>query len=103
MTPQNRLITVNENFTKEEVISSLKENRIEKLLITNSKFELKGMITFKDLQKSTNFPNASKDSKGRLIVGGAIGTNKESISRAESLIDQGVDVIVIDTAHADLL
>ncbi len=68
MTPQNRLITVNENFTKEEVISSLKENRIEKLLITNSKFELKGMITFKDLQKSTNFPNASKDSKGRLIV-----------------------------------
>tara|TARA_Y100001970_G_scaffold282561_1_gene395639 strand:+ start:709 stop:2205 length:1497 start_codon:yes stop_codon:yes gene_type:complete len=99
MTPQNKLITVNENFTKEEVISSLKENRIEKLLITNSKFELKGMITFKDLQKSTNFPNASKDSKGRLIVGGAIGTNKESISRAESLIDQGVDVIVIDTAH----
>ena len=99
MTPQNRLITVNENFTKEEVISSLKENRIEKLLITNSESELKGMITFKDLQKSTNFPNASKDSKGRLIVGGAIGTNKESISRAESLIDQGVDVIVIDTAH----
>ncbi len=99
MTPKNKLVTVNENFTKEEVISSLKKNRIEKLLIINSRFELKGMITFKDLQKSTNFPNASKDLKGRLIVGGAIGTNKESIHRAEALIDQGVDVLVIDTAH----
>ena len=99
MTVKNKLITVGENYTKTEVISALKENRIEKLLITNSKFELKGMITFKDIQKSTNFPNASKDSKGRLIVGGAIGTNKESLERAEELILQGVDVIVIDTAH----
>ena len=99
MTVKDKLVTVGENYTKTEVISALKENRIEKLLITNSKFELKGMITFKDIQKSTNFPNASKDSKGRLIVGGAIGTNKESLERAEELILQGVDVIVIDTAH----
>ena len=99
MTVKEKLITVSEDYTKSEVISALKENRIEKLLITNSKFELKGMITFKDIQKSTTFPNASKDSKGRLIVGGAIGTNKESLDRAEELILQGVDVIVIDTAH----
>ena len=99
MTVKNKLVTVGENYTKTEVISALKENRIEKLLITNSKFELKGMITFKDIQKSTTFPNASKDSKGRLIVGGAIGTNNESLERAEELILQGADVIVIDTAH----
>ena len=99
MTVKNKLVTVGENYTKTEVISALKENRIEKLLIRNSKFELKGMITFKDIQKSTTFPNASKDSKGRLIVGGAIGTNKESLERAEELILQGADVIVIDTAH----
>ena len=99
MTPKNKLITVSENYTKDEVISALKENRIEKLLIVNKKFELKGMITFKDIQKATTFPNASKDSRGRLIVGGAIGTNEESVKRAEALIAQGVDVLVIDTAH----
>ena len=99
MTPKNKLITVPENYTKDEVISALKENRIEKLLIVNKKFELKGMITFKDIQKATTFPNASKDSRGRLIVGGAIGTNEESVKRAEALIAQGVDVLVIDTAH----
>tara|TARA_Y100001970_G_scaffold31118_1_gene38619 strand:- start:1560 stop:3056 length:1497 start_codon:yes stop_codon:yes gene_type:complete len=99
MTPKNKLITVAENYTKDEVISALKENRIEKLLIVNKKFELKGMITFKDIQKATTFPNASKDSRGRLIVGGAIGTNEESVKRAEALIAQGVDVLVIDTAH----
>ena len=99
MTPKNKLITVAENYTKDEVISALKENRIEKLLIVNKKFELKGMITFKDIQKATTFPNASKDSRGRLIVGGAIGTNAESVKRAEALIAQGVDVLVIDTAH----
>ena len=99
MTPKNKLITVPENYTKDQVISALKENRIEKLLIVNKKFELKGMITFKDIQKATTFPNASKDSRGRLIVGGAIGTNEESVKRAEALIAQGVDVLVIDTAH----
>ena len=65
MTPKKRLITVNENFTKDEVISALRKNRIEKILITNKKNELKGMITFKDIQKSTTFPNASKDKYGR--------------------------------------
>ena len=99
MTPQKRLITVKENYTKDEVISALRENRIEKILITNKKNELKGMITFKDIQKSTTFPNASKDKFGSLLVGAAISTGTDSIERAEALIEQKSDVIVIDTAH----
>jgi IMP dehydrogenase len=99
MTPQDRLITVKENFTKEEVISALRKNRIEKILITNKKHELKGMVTFKDIQKSTTYPNASKDDSGSLRVGAAIGTGSDSIERAEALIEQKIDVIVIDTAH----
>ena len=77
----------------------MRENRIEKILITNKKFELKGMITFKDIQKTSTYPDASKDTNGSLIVGGAIGTTDESIERAEALVSQGVDVLVIDTAH----
>ena len=99
MTPEDRLITVKENFTKEEVISALRKNRIEKILITNKKYELKGMVTFKDIQKSTTYPNASKDDSGSLRVGAAIGTGNDSIERAEALIEQKTDVIVIDTAH----
>jgi IMP dehydrogenase len=99
MTPQDRLITVKENFTKEELISALRKNRIEKILITNKKHELKGMVTFKDIQKSTTYPNASKDDSGSLRVGAAIGTGSDSIERAEALIEQKTDVIVIDTAH----
>ena len=99
MTPEDRLITVKENFTKEEVISALRKNRIEKILITNKKHELKGMVTFKDIQKSTTYPNASKDDSGSLRVGAAIGTGNDSIERAEALIEQKTDVIVIDTAH----
>jgi IMP dehydrogenase len=99
MTPQDRLITVKENFTKEEVISALRKNRIEKILITNKKHELKGMVTFKDIQKSTTYPNASKDDSGSLRVGAALGTGSDSIERAEALIEQKTDVIVIDTAH----
>ena len=99
MTPQARLITVKENFTKEEVISALRKNRIEKILIINKKHELKGMVTFKDIQKSTTYPNASKDDTGSLRVGAAVGTGNESVDRAEALIEQKTDVIVIDTAH----
>ena len=99
MTPKTKLVTVKEDYNKEEVISALRKNRIEKILIVNKKHELKGMITFKDIQKSTTFPNASKDKMGSLIVGGAIGTNSESMDRAEALIDQKADVLVIDTAH----
>ena len=99
MTPQERLITVRENFTKDEVISALRKNRIEKILITNKSHELKGMVTFKDIQKSTTYPNASKDESGSLRVGAAIGTKSDSIERAEALIEQKTDIIVIDTAH----
>tara|TARA_B100001123_G_scaffold79308_2_gene89980 strand:- start:16453 stop:17946 length:1494 start_codon:yes stop_codon:yes gene_type:complete len=99
MTPKTKLVTVKEDYNKEEVISALRKNRIEKILIVNKKHELKGMITFKDIQKSTTFPNASKDKMGSLIVGGAIGTNSESMDRAEALINQKADVLVIDTAH----
>tara|TARA_A100001388_G_C28723225_1_gene477554 strand:- start:6 stop:1298 length:1293 start_codon:yes stop_codon:yes gene_type:complete len=99
MTPKDKLITVREDYTKEEVVSLLRENRIEKILITNKKFELKGMITFKDIQKTSTYPDASKDANGSLLVGGAIGTTDESIERAEALVSQGVDVLVIDTAH----
>ena len=99
MTPKNKLITVKENFTKEEVINALRKNRIEKILITNKKNELKGMVTFKDIQKSTTFPNASKDMYGSLVVGAAVGTGDDSIDRVDALIEQKADVIVIDTAH----
>ncbi|MAR78014.1 MAG: IMP dehydrogenase [Gammaproteobacteria bacterium] len=99
MTPKNKLITVRENFTKEEVINALRKNRIEKILITNKQNELKGMVTFKDIQKSTTFPNASKDIYGSLVVGAAVGTGDDSIDRVDALIEQKADVIVIDTAH----
>lgn len=99
MTPKEKLVTVGENFSKKNVISLLKKNRIEKVLIVNKKFHLKGMITFKDIQKSTTYPNASKDSHGSLIVGAAVGTNKESLKRIDALVAENVDVITIDTAH----
>ncbi|GIS46314.1 MAG: hypothetical protein Ct9H90mP18_06460 [Gammaproteobacteria bacterium] len=83
MTPKDKLVTVREDYTKEEVVSLLRENRIEKILITNKKFELKGMITFKDIQKTSTYPDASKDTNGSLLVGGAIGTTDESIERAK--------------------
>ncbi len=99
MTPKEKLVTVNENYSKKQVIQLLRTNRIEKILIVNKKNQLKGMITFKDIQKSSTYPNASKDNNGSLIVGAAVSTNSESIDRIHALIDENVDVITIDTAH----
>ena len=99
MTPKEKLVTVNENYSKKRVIQLLRTNRIEKILIVNKKNQLKGMITFKDIQKSSTYPNASKDNNGSLIVGAAVSTNSESIDRIHALIDENVDVITIDTAH----
>ena len=99
MTPKEKLVTVNENYSKKRVIQLLRANRIEKILIVNKKNQLKGMITFKDIQKSSTYPNASKDNNGSLIVGAAVSTNSESIDRIHALIDENVDVITIDTAH----
>ena len=99
MTPKDRLITVSENYTKNKVIDLLRKNRIEKVLIVNRKYQLKGMVTFKDIQKSSTYPNASKDLNGSLLVGAAVSTSIESLERIDALVKENVDVITIDTAH----
>ena len=99
MTPKERLVTVQEGASKESVKILLHKNRIEKVLVVNSKFHLKGMITVKDMQKSKDFPNACKDSLQRLRVGAAVGVGKDSDERVKKLINAGVDVLVVDTAH----
>ncbi|MBI2383935.1 MAG: IMP dehydrogenase [Gammaproteobacteria bacterium] len=99
MTPKERLITVREGASREEVISKLHQHRIEKVLVVNGKFQLRGMITVKDIQKSTDYPNACKDDKGRLRVGAAVGTGPETEDRVAALVEAGVDVVVVDTAH----
>ena len=99
MTPKDRLVTVKEGASKEQVKSLLHKNRIEKVLVINSKFHLKGMITVKDLQKSKEFPNACKDNLQRLRVGAAIGVGKDMSERVKNLINAEVDLLVIDTAH----
>ena len=99
MTPKEKLICVNEKYNKKQVIELLRANRIEKVLIKNKKNQLKGMITFKDIQKSSTYPNASKDSNGSLLVGAAVSTSKESIDRIDALVNEKVDIITIDTAH----
>ena len=98
MTSKN-LVTVSEGTTLEDAKKVLQHHRIEKLLVVNNKGNLAGLITVKDIQKKEDFPNACKDSNGRLRVGAAIGVNNDSIDRAKALLDADVDVIVIHTAH----
>jgi IMP dehydrogenase len=99
MTPKDRLVTVKEGASREEVIAKLHKHRIEKVLVINGKFQLRGMITVKDIQKSTDYPLACKDERGRLRVGAAVGTGPETDARVEALMKAGVDVVVVDTAH----
>ena len=99
MTPKDKLVTVKEGASKEEVLALLHLHRIERVLVVNDDFQLRGMITVKDIQKSTDFPGASKDSEGRLRVGAAVGTGTGTEERVEALARAGVDVIVVDTAH----
>ncbi|MEM9243579.1 MAG: IMP dehydrogenase [Pseudomonadota bacterium] len=99
MTPKERLVTVKENASKETILSLLQQHRIEKLLIINDDFQLRGMITVKDIQKAEAKPNAAKDEQRHLLVGAAIGVGAESEERAAALVKAGVDVIVVDTAH----
>jgi len=99
MTPQKKLVTVSENASKDVIIGLLHEHRIEKLLVVNDGFELRGLITVKDIQKSDEYPNACKDDDEQLRVGGAVGVGEAAYERVELLIEAGVDVIVIDTAH----
>jgi len=99
MTPQDRLVTVREGAEREEVVQLLHQHRIEKVLVVNDKFQLRGLITFKDIQKAKENPYACKDSQGRLRVGAAVGTGAETDERVAALVEAGVDVIVVDTAH----
>jgi len=99
MTPKERLVTVRENAPKDEVLRLLHKHRIEKVLVVNSDFGLKGMITVKDFQKATEFPRACKDAGGRLRVGAAVGTGPDTIDRVTALREAGVDLIVVDTSH----
>jgi IMP dehydrogenase len=103
MTPKERLVTVQEGASREEVIQLLHKNRIEKILVVNSGFQLRGMITVKDIQKAYENPNASKDSLGRLRVGAAVGTSADTPQRVAALVEAGVDAIVVDTAHGHSL
>jgi IMP dehydrogenase len=99
MTPRERLVTVRENSPKEEVLALLHKHRIEKVLVIDDDYSLKGMITVKDFQKATEFPRACKDERGALRVGAAVGTSADTLDRAAALRESGVDVIIVDTAH----
>ncbi|MGH1428909.1 MAG: IMP dehydrogenase [Arenicella sp.] len=99
MTPKERLITAKEGASKEEILDKLHVNRIEKVLIIDDNFHLKGLVTVKDIQKSSDYPNACKDSNGSLRVGAAVGVGADSSDRVEALVQAGVDVLVVDTAH----
>ena len=99
MTPRTRLVTVREGATREEAMALMHKHRLERVLVVNRKFELRGLITVKDIQKSTEHPNACKDKLGRLRVGAAVGVGEGTEERVEALIAAGVDVVVVDTAH----
>ncbi|MBK8522663.1 MAG: IMP dehydrogenase [Betaproteobacteria bacterium] len=99
MTPRERLITVKEGCTSEEAKALMHKNRLERVLVVNDAFELRGLMTVKDILKSTEHPDAAKDKHGRLLVGAAIGVGAGTEERAELLAEAGVDVIVVDTAH----
>jgi IMP dehydrogenase len=99
MTPKDKLVTVKEGASREEVTSLLHKHRIEKVLVVNDRFQLRGLITVKDIQKAKEYPNACKDEQERLRVGAAVGTGKGTHERVEMLVKSGADVIVVDTAH----
>lgn len=99
MTPKERLVTVPEGTETDQVVPLFREHRLEKILIVNDKFQLRGLITVKDLQKAKDKPLSCKDELGRLCVGAAVGTGKDTEERAFALVEAGVDVVVVDTAH----
>ena len=99
MTPRERLITVKENASREEARGLMHQHRIERVLVVNSAFELRGLITVKDILKSSEHPQACKDDLGRLRVGAAIGVGEGTEERAALLVEAGADVLIVDTAH----
>ncbi|MCX7068244.1 MAG: IMP dehydrogenase [Methylococcales bacterium] len=99
MTPKERLVTINENADRKEAIALLHKYRIEKVLVVDDAFNLRGMITVKDIQKAKDYPLACKDEQERLRVGAAVGTGQGTEERVAALVAAGVDVIIVDTAH----
>ena len=99
MTAKERLVTAREGASFGEIIDMLHRHRIEKVLITDESFRLTGMVTVKDITKAQQFPNACKDSEGQLRVGASVGTGEDTDDRVAALVEAGVDVIVVDTAH----
>ncbi|WP_037340728.1 IMP dehydrogenase [Salinisphaera hydrothermalis] len=99
MTPREKLVTVHEGASRDEILGLFHTHRIEKVLVVNGDFALRGMITVKDIQKSTDFPNACKDAAGSLRVGAAVGPGPDAFERVQALVNAGVDVVVVDTAH----
>ncbi|MDZ4350668.1 MAG: IMP dehydrogenase [Xanthomonadaceae bacterium] len=99
MTKRDRLVTVSEGASDEEVLALMHKHRIEKVLVVNGDFQLRGLITVKDIQKARDNPNAAKDQAERLRVGAAVGVSGDTEARIEALVAAGVDVIIVDTAH----
>ena len=99
MTPLEKLVTVEEGFSQEDVMRLMYNNRIEKVLVLDGQNKLSGLVTMKDIEKSAQNPNATKDLSGRLQVGAAIGTGEDTLDRAKALYESGVDVFVVDSAH----
>ena len=99
MTPQRRLVTVKEGATREEAMRLMHEHRLERVLVVDGDWHLKGLVTVKDILKETEHPNACKDPHGKLRVGAAVGVGEGTEERVEALVDAGADVLVVDTAH----
>jgi len=99
MTPRERLVTVNESATLDEAKALMHRNKLERVLVVNSAFELRGLVTVKDITKQTSFPSAARDAQGKLRVGAAVGVGEGTEERVEALAKAGADVIVVDTAH----
>jgi len=99
MTRKDKLVTVQEGASQDEVLELLHRHRIEKVLVVNKAFQLRGLITVKDIQKSRDFPNAAKDSSEQLLAAAAVGTGGDTEDRITALVEAGIDIIVVDTAH----
>ena len=99
MTPLKKLVTVKEGVSQTEVMQLMYKNRIEKVLVLDDEDKLSGLVTMRDIENTAKNPDATKDDFGRLIVGAALGTDKDTFDRAEALFHEGVDVLVIDSAH----
>src|SRR5438093_1306023 len=99
MTPRERLITISETASLADAKALLNKHRLERVPLVNDNFELKGLITVKDIMKQTTFPNAARDARGQLRVGAAVGVGEGTEERVEALVTAGVDAIVVATAH----